>query len=105
LQELLSTSFTATYGSSKGARPAIVGATDGSPFVLPLETITKVRLIAMRVRGGTLKIKMTSAVGTLQSVNVSDLFLWHAPNSGDEITVIQLVGTADAEYIIAGDVS
>lgn len=105
LQEILNTTFTGTYGSSKGGRPAIVGATDGSPFVLSLETITKVRVIVMRVRGGSLKLKLTSAAGSLQSILCSDLFLWHAPNSGDEITGIQLVGTADLEYVLAGDVT
>lgn len=105
LQEILNTSFTSTFASSKSARPAIVGATDASPFVLALETITKVRFMAMRVRGGTLKVVVTSAAGTDQAFNLSDVLVWHSPNSGDELTAVKLVGTADLEYVLAGDVS
>lgn len=48
---------------------------------------------------------LTSAVGTDQALKVSDLFLWHSPNPGDELTAIKLVGTGDCEYFLAGDVS
>jgi hypothetical protein len=105
LQEILNTSFSATYGSSKGSRPSIIGATDLAPFVIPLETIVKVRLMAFRVRGGSLKFKFTSAAGADQALLISDFFLWHAPNAGDEVTAIKAVGTADLEYILSGDVS
>lgn len=103
--ELLNTSFTGTYGSSKSARPTINGATDGAPFILPFETITKVRVIVMRVRGGTIRLKLTSAAGTDQVIPVSELLVWTSPNAGDEVTAIKIVGTADVEYILAGDVS
>jgi len=105
LQEILCTTFQATYSGRKSGAPTIVGATDGAPFVLNFETLTKVRLFGVRISGGSLKIKMTSAGGTLQSVMCSDLFLLHSPNTGDEITAINLVGTANIEYLIAGDVS
>lgn len=106
LQEILGTTFSATLSASKSGRPTIVGATDGVPFVLGLETITKVRLIVLRVTGGSLKVKLTnSTAGSLQAVMVSNLFMLYAPNAGDEVTAIQLVGTADLEYLIAGDVS
>lgn len=103
LQEIINTSFSGTYGSSKSARPSIVGATDGVPFVLPFETITKVRVLVIQVRSGSIKVKCTSAAGALQALLVSSFLLVHAPNPGDEITAIQLVGTADIEYFIAGD--
>lgn len=105
LTELLNTSFQGTFGSSKGARPTINGATDLVPFVVAFETITKVRMIFMRVRGGTLTVKLTSAKGADQAFPVSDTFVWYSPNAGDEVTAIKLVGTADLEYIICGDVS
>jgi len=105
LQEIFNTSFMATFGSSKGARPGIIAATDAVPYTIPLETITKVKCIALRTpNGSTIKMVITSAVGTNQAFNVSGLFLWTGMNSGDEITAIKLVGTADIEYVIAGDV-
>lgn len=105
LTELLNTSFTGTYGSSKGARPTINGATDLAPFVIALETITKVRVIVMRVRGGSLVVKLTSAAGTDQAFPVSELFMLSTPSAGSEVTSIKCVGTADLEYVIAGDVT
>lgn len=106
LQEILNTSFQGTYGSSKSARPGIVNATDLAPYTIPLETITKVRMIAIRLQAGaTIKVRLTSAVGTDQSFNVSGLFLWQGQNAGDEVTAIKLVGNADLVYAIAGDVS
>lgn len=104
IQEIANTSFTATYGGSKSARISVIGATDGAPYVVPFETLTKVRALLVRARGSTIKVRVTSAVGTDQSINVSELFLWHAPNSGDELTAIKFVGTADLEYFLAGDV-
>lgn len=105
LQEIFNTSFVATFGSSKSARPSIVGATDAVPFVIPFETITKVRAIALKTPDRTtIKVKITSAVGTDQVFNVSGIWLWTGLNSGDEITAIKLIGSADTEYLIAGDV-
>jgi hypothetical protein len=103
--DFLNTSFQGTYGAGKGAAVSIVGATSGSPFILALETIVKVRMLAFRVRGGSLEIRITSAKGTDQAFACSDIFVWHAPFAGDELTAIKCIGTADLEYVISGDVS
>jgi hypothetical protein len=103
LMELLRTTFSATYGMSKGARPSIINATDLAPYVIPLETIVRVRLIGIRTRGAPITVKLTSAAGTLQVFPVSDLLLLHNPAAGSEVTVVQIVGTADVVYCIAGD--
>ena len=106
LQEILNTSFSATYQSSKSGRPGIVGATDLVPFDLDFETINKVRAVAIRVvGGGSVRVKITTAYGTDQVIPVSGLLLWHCPNAGDEITSIKIVGNADLEYVIAGDLA
>ena len=106
LSDMLNTSFCGTYGSSKAGRPSVVGATDLVPYVVTLDTITKVRFLGIRViNGSSIKVKLTSPAGTDQVLQVSSLLLWHSPNSGDEITAIKLVGTADIELLIAGDVS
>jgi len=107
LVELLNTSFTETYNARGSGAPTVVGATDMAPFVLDLAnfTITKVRMFALKVNAGTIVVKVTSAKGTDQAVPVSKLWLWDAPFAGDEITAIKFVGTADLEFVIAGDVS
>lgn len=106
LQSILNTSFSATYQSSKSGRPGIVSATDLSPFIIPFETINKVRALAVKVvGGGSVRVKITTAYGTDQVIPVSGLLIWHCPNAGDEITSIKLVGTADIEYLIAGDLA
>ena len=81
----------------------IVGATDGSPFVVEFEDITSVRYFLLRVSSGTIKVRLTSAVAALQEFNVSDKFEIHNPVAGDEFTAIALVGTACVEYMLAGD--
>jgi hypothetical protein len=104
LQDIFNTNFSLTLGVSKSARPSIVGATDVSPYVIPLETITKVRCIAIRSPDrSSFVVKLTSSKGSLQAIPCSGVFLWQGTNSGDEVTVIQIVGTVDLEYFIAGD--
>jgi hypothetical protein len=106
LMDLLNTSFSWTYGSSKACRPSVVGATDIAPYVVSLDTITKVRFIGIRViNGSSIKLVLTSPSGTDQAFKTSSLWLWNSPNAGDEFTAIKLVGTADIELVIAGDVS
>lgn len=101
LTDLINTSFQATYQSTKSGRPSINAPV--VPAVLDLESVVKVRAIALRVRGGSLKILLTSAAGVDQAIRVSDAFIWSAPSPGDEITAIKFVGVADLEYVIAGD--
>jgi hypothetical protein len=105
LQELINTSFQGTFGGSKSARLTISGATDLSPFVLSLDTITKVRLIVVRTQNQSLRVKITSAYGATQVIPLSNALIWFAPNAGDEVTAIEFVGTADVEVVIAGDVT
>ncbi len=103
LSDNLNTSFSATYSASKSSRLSVVGATDIAPYVVALDTITKVRFLALRVLNGpSIKLKLTSPAGADQAQS-GTFFLWHSPNSGDEITAIKLVGTADIEIMIAGD--
>lgn len=105
LMEIVQTSFEATYQGSKSSHPTISGATDGSPFVVGLDGVAKVRVFALRVNSGSLKVKVTSAVGTDQAINVGSngLMLWHSPYVGDEVTAIKLVGTGDCDIVLAGD--
>jgi len=102
LQEMLSISCERTY-SYKSGNSATVNNLIGSPYVVPLGSVTKVRFLALRVIGAALQVLVTSASGTDQTFKVSDLWLWHSPNEGDQLTAIKLVGTADIEYVLAGD--
>ena len=106
-QDSVNTAFSGTYSSSTGVkRLTVVGATDISPFVVSMDSVVRARFLVLRVvNGASIKLLFTSSVGTDQKLDVSSMFLWHSPNSGDEITAIKLVGTADIELMIAGDVS
>jgi hypothetical protein len=104
LSDTLRTDFQGTYGASKSSRMVIVGATDAVPYVVTLDSVVKIRFLALRViNGASIKALLTSASGSVQALKTSSLLLWHSPNSGDEITAIKLVGTADIELMIAGD--
>jgi hypothetical protein len=106
LADTLNTSFSGTYAASKATRLSVVGATDLAPYTVVLDSVTKARFLGIRViNGSSIKALLTSPSGTDQAIKVSSLLLWHSPNSGDEITAIKLVGTADIELLIAGDVS
>lgn len=104
LQELVNLSFCATYGATKdGVIP--IASSDGSPFNLPFEGIIRGRVFALRLlSGATMKLKITTGLG-VAILSVSGQFLFHSPNPGDEITAIQLVGTGDVAYVLAGDVT
>lgn len=103
LQELLPLQSEAVYEASRGTVTS-VASTDLAPFSVPFEGITKGRLFALRLLAGvTMKVKVTTALG-VATFPVSDLFLLHVPNPGDEVTAIQLVGTGDVAYALAGDI-
>lgn len=107
LTGLLRTDFSATFPSSKSGRPCITGATfAGTPFVFPLEGITKVRIFALRIISGSLLVRFSSPNGgATQIIPVSNFLLIYNPVSGDEFTVIDAEGTANVEYVLAGDLS
>ena len=106
LSDMLNTSYQGTFGATKSAVLSVVGATVGSPYVLEMDSVVKARFIALRVvNGASIQLQVTSPAGTLQTFVVSPLLLLTAQNPGGEITAINLVGTADIEVLIAGDVS
>lgn len=104
LQALLPLDVCAVYQASKGTELSI-DSTDLAPFSVPFEGITKGRFFGIRLRSGnSMKVLVTTALG-VAPLPLSDLFLWHAPNDGDQATAIQIVGTGDVAYLFAGDVS
>ena len=104
LSDTLRTDFQGTYGASKSSRLAINGATLLVPYTVAMDSVAKARFLGLRVvNGASIQVLLTTPAGTDQAINVSSLLLWHSPNSGDEITAIKLVGTADIELMIAGD--
>jgi hypothetical protein len=104
LTEIANTSFQRTYSQRIAGTLSVIGATDLSPLAMPFGSITKAHVVYLRMQGGSLKVKFTSAAGVDQAILVSDEILLHTPNVGDEITAINLVGTGvDCEYVLIGD--
>jgi hypothetical protein len=104
LQEIANTSFSRTYSQRQAGAPQVINATDLAPFILSLGTVTKIRMLFVRVVGsGVIRLKLTSAAGADQALPLSDLIVWHAPAEGDQITAVKVVGTADLEYTVYGD--
>lgn len=66
-------------------------------------SISAVRLVAMRVFGGSLVVRWTTAAGVDQLTTVSDLLVISNPNAGSEITALAAQGVANVELIVAGD--
>lgn len=104
LQELLSLDACAVYQSSKG-NVLTIASTDMAPFTIPFEAITKGRFFAARIlAGASMKVLMTTGLG-VAPLPLSDLLLIHNPNEGDQFTQIQVVGTGDFAYALAGDLT
>lgn len=81
-----------------------VNGTDSNPFVLSNPNVDLVRFLSIRALGGaSFKVQLTSAVGTNQMFRLSDLLVLHSPNVGDELVAINLIGTGEIEYKMAGE--
>jgi len=106
--EPFDTTIAATYAAHKSSELDVSGATDEAPLVIPLENVAKVRVLALRVIGNTVKLLLTSVSGTDQAIPASSggLILIHAPGLDDPFTAIKVVGSgATVSYLIAGDLS
>lgn len=108
LQELLPVSFCDSYAGFGSKVESNLVSSDVSPFTIPLGTITKCRIFALRLLAGvTVKVNITTGLG-VATFNVSDQLLLRCRNPGDEITAITLSTgsqTVDLAWLVAGDVS
>lgn len=108
LQELLPLNFCDVYASLKSTVLSGITGSAGAPVPIPFESITKARVIAVRVVAGTtINLRITTAQG-LAIIPVSDLFLLRARNPGDEVLSISIDSSSqqvDVAYLIAGDIS
>lgn len=108
LREIFPVSFCDCYAGLQGAVESNLISTDGAPFTLPMGTITKGRVLALRVLAGlTVKVFYRTALG-VATFPVSDQFLIRARNPGDEFTQVQISTGAqavDLGWLISGDVS
>ena len=101
----LDTSFCATLDVDKTAILQIVGATVGVPFVVALDSIVRVRALALTIlNGATITVNYTQG-GVAKALAVSGALIMYLPNPGDEITAITLVGTANVAIRLAGNAS
>ena len=66
-------------------------------------TISAVRLLVLRVQAGSIVLRTSSAAGVDQVVNISDVVYISNPVAGTELTAVSVQGTANIEYLIAGD--
>lgn len=74
-----------------------------TPYVMKISPITAVRAVAIRLRTGTAIVLVTSSVGADKAFPLSKLWVWRSTVAGSEITALKLLGTADVEYVVAGD--
>lgn len=65
--------------------------------------ITNVKFIAMRVRNGTLVVRVTTAAAVDQEFSLSDTLVISNPTAGTEVTALAVQGTADLELMVTGD--
>ena len=102
LHDRIDVSFTHSYTQRISGSPS-VNATQDAPFVLPFGGVAKGRALVLRVRGGSLRALITTPAGAAQAIRISDLLVIHNPAEGDQLTAVSLIGTAEIEYLLAGD--
>lgn len=108
LREIFPISFCDCYAGLQGAVESNLVSSDGSPFTLPMGTITKGRVLALRILAGlTVKVIVTTGLG-VAILPMSDQLLLRCRNPGDEFTQVQISTSAqavDLGWLISGDVS
>lgn len=103
LSDTLQIYVNASYGSGNSARLS-VNSDISTPYVIPLQGITKVRFLAMKSDGRSMKLLVSSPNGGVDQVIPfsSDLVL-HGPGAGDEFTSLKIAGIGDVSFVMAGD--
>jgi hypothetical protein len=94
-----------TYTREFGGIIAVTG-TDGTPQPLPFGSITKVKFVALRVTGGKVKFRITTADGAAQILPVTGTLVIDNPDSGSEITALTMAVVSagpQVEYTLAGE--
>lgn len=95
-------SLSRSYQEVEGGS-AYVNGTDNNPFVLSNGNVGLIQFLSIRsIDGASFKILITTAAGTDQAIRSSDLLVIHAPQAGDQILTIKLVGTGMVEFKMAG---
>jgi len=91
------------YAKTKAATIR-VDATALAPFELPFEGISEVQLLAIRSsQGSVILVGMdTTDGGVSQLVPVDDLLILRVRADAASVTAIDLSGTGEVEYVIAG---
>lgn len=65
--------------------------------------IAAVKFLFLRVTGGTIELRVSSAFGATQIIPVSGICVLTNPIAGSEFTAVALRGTAQVEFKVAGD--
>ena len=93
--------FCALYQQCDEAAVRVTG-TGPSPYVVPLVSITKVRLFALKILSGSPIVLILTSTSGVARVPVSSQIFFNHP-SGDAFTGIEIEGTAEIEYMLAGE--
>lgn len=95
--------FNHTYPMSSSGS-LLVNSTDMAPLVINQDGVIVAHLVAIRIIGdaASIKVVFSSPAGSAQALNVSGIWVWHSPRTGDGITSVALAGVGEVEYLVAG---
>ena len=109
LVDLLQLNFCDCYACLVNRVESEIVSSSGSPFALPFGTMTKARVVAIRLLAGvTINVTITTTAKGAATFPVSDLYVHRVRNPGDEILSITIDTSSqacDVAYLLAGDVS
>lgn len=100
LQDVLPFGISRTYSYRQPSSFSVNSPTN--PVSVGLGSITKVRFVMMSVIGASVKVTITTGLGTA-TFPVSERWMWSSPNEGDQITAMSLTGVSDIEMLLLGD--
>lgn len=70
---------------------------------LDFGSVTAGTFLTLRVLSGSLSMKVTTPLATDQVIPCGGQVLLYTPNPGQQMTAIKLTGTADFQFVLAGN--
>lgn len=93
---------TQTVTASSGPKGLSINSPAAFVDLLTGAGVTNIKMLSVRVRAGTVTLRISSAAGVDQLLSVSDLLVLSNPVDSSAWTALAAQGVADLELMIAG---
>lgn len=91
-----------TVQASTGSKGLSINSPAAFVDLLTGSGVTNIKMLSVRVRAGTVTLRISSAAGVDQVMDVSDMLVLNNPVDASAWTALAAQGVADLELMIAG---